>query len=230
MTDFHAHVLPRMDDGSKSLEESKELLISTCAQGIDVICATPHFDSNIESADSFLKRRAAAHTALSESCAGLQIPRLVLGAEVSFFVGMSGNDELSSLCIGGSRCLLIEMPYFTWTAGIRTEIYSLSTNLSLIPILAHIERYPEFSSDDKLADLFEIGALLQINAEAFAFTRTRKRALELFKSGLCVLGSDCHGIKRRPQNMGAAAAVIEKDLGAKRSADIFSRCDELLGT
>ena len=64
MIDFHTHILPRMDDGSRSVEESLEMLDSMRQQGVKTVFATPHFYANDESVDSFLERREASLKAM----------------------------------------------------------------------------------------------------------------------------------------------------------------------
>jgi len=80
MLDFHAHILPRVDDGSQSVDESVQMLERMQAQGIGRVVATPHFYANDESVDAFLQRRSAAWEKI-EGC--LQnSPEVLLGAEV----------------------------------------------------------------------------------------------------------------------------------------------------
>ena len=60
MTDIHSHILPGMDDGSRSTEESLAMLAASAAQGVRAIAATPHFYAMENSPEEFLARRAAA--------------------------------------------------------------------------------------------------------------------------------------------------------------------------
>ena len=58
--DFHSHILPGIDDGSRSVEESVELLDMMAADGVDIVCATPHFYMHEISIEKFIKRRNEA--------------------------------------------------------------------------------------------------------------------------------------------------------------------------
>ena len=60
MIDFHTHILPNVDDGSKGVEESTLMLTRLFEQGVNKVIATPHFYANDESVDEFLLRRNAA--------------------------------------------------------------------------------------------------------------------------------------------------------------------------
>ena len=68
MIDWHSHVLPNMDDGSQSVDVSRSMLRALKEQGIETIIATPHFDADSESIDSFLERRSATSQLLREAC------------------------------------------------------------------------------------------------------------------------------------------------------------------
>ena len=57
VTDFHSHILPGIDDGSQSVEESVELLQMEAAQGIRHVVATPHFYPQHDDLDRFLEKR-----------------------------------------------------------------------------------------------------------------------------------------------------------------------------
>ena len=66
MIDWHSHILPAMDDGSKDVAESISMLGMQTSQGVGTVIATPHFYANDETVAAFLKRRAEASEALKE--------------------------------------------------------------------------------------------------------------------------------------------------------------------
>ena len=96
MLDIHSHILPKMDDGSSSVEESLNLLRTSAEQGITEIAATPHFYASQYSPQKFLERRAACAARLQEALTP-DLPRVYLGAEVCYFDGVSRIDELEAL-------------------------------------------------------------------------------------------------------------------------------------
>lgn len=67
MLDIHSHILPKIDDGSSSVEESLKLLRTSAEQGITEIAATPHFYASQNSPQKFLARRAACAARLQEA-------------------------------------------------------------------------------------------------------------------------------------------------------------------
>ena len=79
MIDFHSHILPGMDDGSKSTQESLEMLDMLRAQGVDTVAATPHFYARENPPEVFLRRRAEAWNRLRPQLTA-DSPRVLLGA------------------------------------------------------------------------------------------------------------------------------------------------------
>ena len=215
MIDLHSHILPGMDDGSKSPEETAALLAMLQQQGVTTLAATPHFYAR-ETPESFLQRRQAAMEGLETSL------NLLLGAEVAYFPGIGSSEALIPLQIGKTKLLLVEMPFQDWSERVVEDICSIPVQLGLIPVLAHINRYPGKNQFSKYKDiLLESGVCFQCNAEAFLTFRARHWALNLMKKGyIHFLGSDCHNTANRPPKLDQALAIIEKKLG-KQFLDTF---------
>lgn len=209
MVDFHSHVLPGMDDGARDLETSLEMLSVSASQGVDIVCATPHFYPDRESPLDFLSRRAAAYEELLNS--GTELPAEVrLGAEVYYYPGMSGSHELKKLCIEGTKLLIVEPPMSPWNDAMLSEIEQTGGNLGLIPVLAHVDRYMRMLEDYELMDsLAGRRFLIQFNTDAFLDRDFWTLALDFLGDGrIQFLGSDMHGLSSRPQTFAAAADVI----------------------
>lgn len=213
MVDFHSHILPKIDDGSRSVQESLELLKMLSEQGVETVVATPHFFADRESVDDFLLRRQVAY---KELCSELPqgMPKIVLGAEVKYYSGISRMENLRKLCIGDSNLLLLEMPMSKWTEYTLKELFELSSSRGITLVLAHIERYMSLQSSDVLDRLLDSGILMQVNATFFTELRTRRRALSMLRrNNIHFLGSDCHRIPTRPPYIGDAVSAIEKKMG-----------------
>ena len=104
MIDFHSHFLPNMDDGSRSLEESCAMLRESARQGVTVMVATPHFYPARETPEAFLRRRSEAFERIE---ADDGFPKILLGAEVAYFHGISRCDCLDRLSTEGTKLLLL---------------------------------------------------------------------------------------------------------------------------
>ena len=213
MIDLHSHILPAMDDGSQSIEESILMLRMQAEQGVKVVVATPHFFANEESAKAFLKRREKSANLLKKNLPE-NMPQIRLGAEVQYYQGISQMKELEQLQIENSNLLLLEMPFARWDESVFRELTELSSRGKMQVVLAHIERYLPFQKASVFEELLKRGILIQVNAGYFTSLRTRFRALSLLKKGMIhFIGSDCHDIKNRPPKIAKALAIIEKKFG-----------------
>lgn len=222
MVDFHSHILPGMDDGAKDVFESLALLEESKRQGIAALVATPHFYPENESPDSFIERCEAAALKLSEAYDSEKHPTVFLGAEVAYYNGISRSKEIEKLCIHGTRLILIEMPFCKWTEKMISELIAMRENMEVIPVLAHIERYPAIRDKKLIYKLIANGIIIQANASFFIRSATRRKAIKkLFKNEIQLLGSDLHNRDSRPQNMASALEMIEKKLG-RDTVDLLS--------
>ena len=96
MIDFHTHILPMIDDGSGSVEESIWLLEEEARQGVDLVVLTPHYYAEENSPVEFLKRRYESWKALRRLLR-TEHPRIRLGAEVQYFEGICGVEDIRHL-------------------------------------------------------------------------------------------------------------------------------------
>lgn len=210
--DIHGHFLPDMDDGCKSANEAVALLKESYCQGIEKMFATPHYYP-VESVERFLERRERSAQLLRAQLKEEQtaVPEYVLGAEVAFYRGLSQNPELEKLCLGQSRYLLLEMPFQKWSGDMIREVSSICGTRGIIPILAHIERYISQQRTEILEQLLNLNVLVQMNAEALLRFGSRGQARSMLKNDVVqLLGSDCHNLTSRPQNLGQAIVHLEK--------------------
>lgn len=218
MIDFHAHILPKMDDGSKSAEESIAMLKMQAEQGIRCVVATPHFYAEHETPQDFLHRREHSYQSLQQEieCQGLQeqLPQIRLGAEVRYFEGISRSSAVHDLKIEKTDLLLLEMPFVSWSQRMIQEVKAAQQQLDLTILLAHVERYRRTQGFFFHKKLEEMGALIQSNAEFFLNKQTRKKAMHLFEEGkINLLGSDCHNCTVRPPNLGKAIQLLTEQFG-----------------
>lgn len=220
MTDWHSHILPNVDDGSQSVEESIQLLKMLKQQGVDTVIATPHFHANSISVDEFKEN---CKTALDRLKAAIpsDFPKIVLGAEVRYYSGISKLKNLNELCVEGTDILLVEMPFEKWTKYTVNEIIELASMSNVTLVLAHIERYFSFVSSDTLTTLLRNGVHFQANASFFDSFTSRSKAIKMLKSGIIsFIGSDLHNIKHRPPVLDRAFKVICKKLGQDYLANL----------
>lgn len=213
MIDFHCHLLPNMDDGSSSIDESLKILESLSRQSVELVVATPHFIANDESVESFLQRRQKAYEKLSKNLYD-GLPHIRLGGEVEFYEGISNLEGLTRLCIEGTDILLLEMPNTKWTQCVINELYRLVSLGNIQIMLAHIERCLFMQDGDVVDYLLSNGVIMQSNASYFIRTFTKRKACRNLRDNIIhVLGSDSHNMTSRPPRIQEALEVIEKKLG-----------------
>lgn len=208
MIDFHSHLLPQMDDGADSVAMSLAMLRRSFLQGVDLMVASSHFYADEEYPQDFLRRRNRSLQKLWEAMllSPEVYPRVVPGAEVLYFPGISQAEEMEALRIGNSRCILIEPPMTNWTEDMLDEITGLGENFSLTPVIAHVDRYMLMLRDETLIDrVQERNLAVQVNASYFLYPKTAKSAIRNLKAGrIHLIGSDCHNLDSRAPNLDLA--------------------------
>lgn len=224
MIDWHCHILPAMDDGSKDVDESLKLVSMQTSQGVDTIIATPHFYADRDSVHSFSERREKSYEKLV-SVLDKDAPRILLGAEIAYYSGISRLSELSELAIDKKRLLLIEMPMSRWSEYSLRELEEISRQGRFTVILAHIDRYIRLQSASVWKRLEQSGIVMQVNADFFTGLSGHK-ALSMLSGGhIHIIGSDCHNTLSRAPHMDKAYEVIGRKMGKNFVADldIFGR-------
>jgi len=222
MTDFHSHILPGLDDGSRSIPESVRMLEMEKEQGVNEVVLTPHFYADRDRIGSYLEAREKSLQSLLEALPE-DMPELYLGAEVAYFPRMGEADALSELAIRGTGTILVELPFSQWDEEVCRDLDTMIGRRGLRVILAHLERYTEFQKKRKVLDeILQMPVYVQLNAGPFSTFFGRRYPMQLVKSGRAVLlGSDCHNTDDRAPNLKAGRDMI----AAKADRDALARID-----
>lgn len=234
MIDFHTHILPNMDDGSHSLEQTHDMVKKEQEQGIQKVIATPHFYAHKDFMDSFLTCRQERMQTLREMLAREEWanpPEIYAGAEVYYFQGMGRASTISKLCIEGTSVLLVELPFAQWGKEVYQDVKQLVEEQRLTVILAHIERYYKFQKKKDIWDeVFELPVYAQINTGAFLTWRDRLTSMKLLKRKYrFLLGSDCHDTERRPPNLAEGREIVRQKAGGEILREIDENGRKVLG-
>lgn len=234
MTDLHTHILPGMDDGAKTPEESIAMLQAQSAQGVDTVVLTPHFYPDREPSEQFLARRKAAAEMLEHAISGLparqqaQLPKRLLGAEVAYVPGLHGIRDLKSLCIGQTKNLLLELPFYLWDTGLIRGLYDVLGHCGITPVLAHMERYVLCQSKRMVQEVLEQGFPVQVGTDML--TGVCSPSMRLLRQGKAhLIASDCHDLQRRKPGLGEAMKLAEKKLGQEAASELAELADQLAG-
>lgn len=226
MTDFHSHILPGIDDGSKSINESLWMLEESKKQDVDIVVATPHFYPWLHNPEIFLENREKALIKLNEAIDDKnKYPEVIVGAEVYYFEGISQIEALPYLAIGDTDYMLIEMPSVCWNKRMLDELSTIKSVRGITPIIAHINRYIKFQKGISILDaLIEREFLIQCNTEYFINPLTSSKAVKMLRKGqIHLLGTDCHNKKNRIPDMKKAIKIIT----TKTDDNIISNIDSL---
>ncbi len=195
LIDFHSHILPGADHGSRSIETSLSQMKLLREAEIAAVVATPHFYAHEErSVESFLEKRQASAEALVKALPRREtFPSLYLGAEVLVCRGLEEMDGLEKLCIGDSPIILLEMPFTEWGSGLMETVEAI-VRRGLVPLMAHIDRY----RDHQRALFFETaGIYFQVNASALCLPFVRRHFRRMAKDNVfSAIGSDLHGVPK----------------------------------
>lgn len=218
LTDIHDHILPGLDDGSKDLATSVRMAAIALSEGINRIIATPHFDLEKDSIESFLEKRQVAYSIyISELEKHNLNIEILLGAEVYLTPELAYVDDLDKLCLAGTKYMLVEMPITVMPMWLEQITYALQLK-GITPILAHPERSIRVMKDPSiLADFVERGVMLQINAGSLRAEREKqlKKCLRYLMKRRMVhfIASDAHTARRRRPRMQGAISILENRFG-----------------
>jgi protein-tyrosine phosphatase len=215
--DLHSHILPGVDDGPTTIEESLEIARRAAADGVRIIAATPHVrDDYPTSAETMERLVAEVRRAVQEA----EIPVDVRpGGEIAIdWLDRLSEDDIGRFGLGGSpRYLLVEFPYSGWPLSLHEWIFRLVTR-EITPVIAHPERNADVQRDpSELRPLVDAGALVQVTAASLdgrVGRSAKTAAVELIDRGLAhLLASDAHTPDLREAGLaGAVEAVGDPDL------------------
>lgn len=207
LTDLHCHVLPGVDDGPATLEDALAMVRQAAADGIAVVCATPHVRDDHDVRIGELAGRVAE---LNAAAAGIPVT-VVTGAEVAEpLLASLSDDELRAASLGaGGRWILVEPRPGPLGDELHDAVRALGAR-GFRALLAHPERHAGHDLADRLHDLVGAGALVQFTAALLADGPAAATMRGLAAQGLVhVLGSDSHSARfGRPVRISDGLAAL----------------------
>ncbi|TXK36510.1 capsular biosynthesis protein [Pontibacter qinzhouensis] len=197
--DMHSHILPGLDDGAESLEQSLELVRAMQALGYRKLIMTPHIMSDFykNTPAGIRKKLRVLQDAVAEAKIDME---LACAAEhyldEGFIKKLESKEELLTF---GDNYLLFETSFLNEPLNLNEAVFLMRTQ-GYRPVLAHPERYTYFSGKYKeLVALREKGVLFQINMNSlvgYYSGAARATAEKLVDDGMVdFLGTDAHAIK-----------------------------------
>lgn len=193
--DIHSHLVPAVDDGSKSVDDSLQMIRALREMGYSKIITTPHImgDAYRNTPETILGGLETVRQALKENDDSLSI-----GAAAEYYVDFDFERKIEKeeLLTFGKKYLLFEVSYLNPPDNLYHVIFNLQLK-GYIPVLAHPERYNFWHRDfEKYQDFIDKGVLLQLNINSltgYYSMATKKIAERLIEQNMIsFLGTDCH--------------------------------------
>ena len=216
MIDLHTHILPNVDDGSSSVQETAELMQVELEQGVNEVVFTPHYYGKRSVEEFIAKRNKSFENIKNHIPEGLKVR---MGAEV-LLTGLNdpSDDAICQLAIEGTKYVLIELPFQKWRESLLDKIADFIAETGYTPIIAHVERYVEaLKNPSILTYLVDLGCLIQVNTSAFLDKHFKRFVFALLKKGMVhCLGTDAHNTTTRSVDYAEAKnAIFKKGLEAE---------------
>lgn len=194
MIDVHCHLLPGVDDGSRSVTQSAEVLARFAAEGVTDVVLTPHLGATEALARG--EWRLAQRKQVLEDLAATapQAPRLHLGFEIMLdevLPALVSEDRRYALA--GSRYYLVEF-HPSVAADVSLGVLERVVAAGVVPIVAHPERYAD-AAPPVVAAWRELGARIQLDATTLTRPTARgARARAYLAAGIAdIVAADNHG-------------------------------------
>ncbi|GLR72872.1 tyrosine-protein phosphatase [Agaribacter marinus] len=228
MIDLHSHILPGIDDGAKTLQDSIEMAKYSIERGVTHMMCTPHIHFNRfnNTYDSIAHIFFQMLEAVAEQ--GLAL-KLAFGAEVRVapeIISLVKSNTLPYIGeINGKSCVLLELPHSHVPAGADTLIKWLIAN-EVQPIIPHPERNREILDDyNKVLWLKKLGCLFQLTAGAvvgkFGQDIQLLSGRMLDDSLPYYVASDMHNLDKRANDMSDAYDYVESEYGTSHAESLF---------
>ncbi len=196
MIDFHSHILPNIDDGSRSLNETIHILKEAQKAGFTKIISTSHYIDGYYEANE--DQRAKLLNEVKENFQGME---LYLGNEIYITNQMTELlSEKKASTINNSKYVLFELPMNTKAMDVKEVVFRLMEK-GYVPIIAHPERYKYVKENiEYVRELADMGVLFQSNygsSIGMYGKKAQKTQKKLLEEGLIqFFGSDVHTVEQ----------------------------------
>lgn len=219
MIDFHSHIIPEIDDGSRSIEETMLLIKEAKEAGFTTIISTSHYLPGQYEFDEASRKQFLDVIQMGANNLGIDI-ELCLGSEI--YVSYDMVDllkEHNASTINGTNYVLFELPMQTEMPNLKNIIYNLLGN-GYRPIIAHPERYAYVKEDPNwLLEYLELGVLFQSNYASIIglYGKEAQKTVKLLLKNNMIhfLGSDVHKAKtiyaKMPEILQELRKILERD-------------------
>ncbi|MCD8369688.1 MAG: protein tyrosine phosphatase [Clostridiales bacterium] len=213
MIDVHSHIIPGVDDGARTMEESVQMLKSLAEQGFCGVIATPH-DSRRKSLEKLDERVRELTCEIRRFCPDFCVWP---GQETCYHDGLIERLKCGeAYSINHTRYVLVEFEPDVSANRFLLGVRRLS-EAGYRPLIAHMERYVCLNEERCLKDAVDYGALFQMNYDSLTgkwYSGEVRRCRRLVSEGwIQVLGTDMHRMDWRPPRTRTAVEWLRKNIG-----------------
>ena len=230
MIDIHSHIVFDVDDGPKTIEDSRALLEESYRQGVRTIISTSHRRKGMfETPEAKIEENFKQVQELAKEIA--DDLTILYGAEIYYTSDILDKLEQEKIPrLADSQYALIEFSMITPYKEIHTALSNV-LRLGVTPVVAHIERYHCLENDEKkVQELINMGCYTQINSSSVLRPKLlgdshkfmKKRARYFLERDLVhIVASDMHNLDGRPPYMKEAYEIVSKKYGQDKARELF---------
>lgn len=232
MIDIHTHLIPNVDDGADSMEETLRLAHAAVEEGVNHVILTPHHNRYwvTNEKDKVLKLTEKVERAIQKADIPLTVsPSQEIRMNEEFLEELFAGNYLS--LDGHGKYYLVEFSWSDFPSYARSYLQEM-LDANIIPVIAHPERQRPFLDDPNLLrELIEMGCISQVTASSIVGDYTeeiRKAAHDMMAANLIhVIASDAHDTIERPFNLVKALEIIEKDYGVNYKNYLMNNAEKI---
>lgn len=217
--DIHSHILPQMDDGSRSVEQSLQMLRIAADEGITAMIATPH---DMPGKGHSSENKVRAYVRKLQALADREGIPVLLGVGTEYYYREEVLELLEAekaVVLGDSSCVLIEFDPMAERRYVRNACRNI-LDMGYCPVVAHVERYAHVMEElSMLQELRQMGCLIQINAASVIGGNgklAKKSTRSILKEGMAdFVATDAHSDGKRAPFMRKCAEVLYRKYGGE---------------
>jgi protein-tyrosine phosphatase len=232
LIDLHSHILPGVDDGARSLDESLEMGRIAASEGIEVMACTPHFMPGLydNTAPDIRQRIAQLNDEFSQHDIDVA---LVVGSDAHMrpdFVNCLRDGSI--LTLHDSRYVLFEPPHIVMPQRLDDLLFNIQAS-GYVPVLTHPERLKWIEQGyDAVLEFAKSGVMIQLTAGSMT-GRFGKRAAywsqRMLADGIVsIIATDCHNLDSRPPHLVKAFEMAQSELGDDEGLNLVLRRPALI--
>ena len=226
VVDLHMHVVPSIDDGSRNIDESLQMLKLASEQGVTAVFCTSHNGYSKTDGERYMTSFFELQKAIEKAKINI---KLFKGCEILCSVDYINEiiynlNNKSFASLGNSKYVLAELYYDVEVSEALSIIKTFIKN-GYKPIIAQVERYFNISAE-MVKELIETGALIQVNAFSFvdeSDDEIRNKARKLLRNKtIHFIGSDAHRIDHRPPSLKSGVQYIIENTDKEYAHSVLS--------